>query len=87
MVCASICHYSEEGVISLIYDCFCFFNEFDVLELRFNLLYDIVDKFVLVEYNKTLTGKEKPYFFEENREKYKKYLDKIIVVHLPVINV
>ena len=37
----------------MIYDCFTFFNELDILELRLQLLYDVVDKFVLVESTKT----------------------------------
>ena len=35
--------------MSKIYDCFNFYNEMDLLELRFNELYDVVDHFVLVE--------------------------------------
>ena len=33
----------------MIYDCFSFFNELDLLEIRLNVLKDVVDKFVLVE--------------------------------------
>lgn len=33
----------------MIYDCFVFFNELDLLDLRLNILNEIVDKFVLVE--------------------------------------
>ena len=29
----------------MIYDCFTFFNELDLLEIRFNILNDYVDKF------------------------------------------
>jgi hypothetical protein len=32
-----------------IYDCFTFYNELDLLELRLEELYDHVDHFVLVE--------------------------------------
>lgn len=42
------------GVIAMkIYDCFTFFNEFELLELRLETLYDAVDYFVIVEANKT----------------------------------
>lgn len=61
-----------------IYDCFTFFNELDVLEIRLNELYDKVDKFVLVESTKTFNGKNKPLYFEKNRERFKKYSDKIV---------
>ena len=46
----------------MIYDCFIFFNEFDLLEIRLNELDNIVDKFVLVEANFTHSSKEKPYY-------------------------
>ena len=63
-----------------IYDCFTFFNEFDLLELRLKELYDHVDHFVLVEGNTTFTNIEKPYYFEENQQRFAPYLDKIIHV-------
>ena len=43
----------------MIFDCFTFFNENDLLEIRFNILKDIVNKFVIIEATKTFTGKEK----------------------------
>lgn len=63
-----------------IYDCFTFYNELDLLELRLEELYDHVDHFVLVEANTTFTSIPKPFYFEEHKERYKKYLDKIIHV-------
>jgi beta-1,4-mannosyl-glycoprotein beta-1,4-N-acetylglucosaminyltransferase len=65
-----------------IYDCFNFFNEYDILEIRLNILYDYVYKFVIVESNKTHSGIPKPYNFEENIERYSKFLDKIIYIKL-----
>ena len=61
-----------------IFDCFKFFNELELLELRLMELYDTVDYFVLVEANKTHTGKLKNYIFEENKNNFEKFLDKII---------
>jgi hypothetical protein len=63
-----------------IYDCFTFFNEFDLLEIRLKELYEVVDKFVIVEGNTTFTNISKPFLFEENKERYKDYADKIIHV-------
>jgi beta-1,4-mannosyl-glycoprotein beta-1,4-N-acetylglucosaminyltransferase len=40
----------------------------------------IVDYFVLVESNKTHTGNHKEFIFEQNKELFKEYLDKIIHV-------
>lgn len=61
-----------------IYDCFNFFNELDILEIRLNTLYDYVDYFVIVESSVTHSGVEKPFYFEENKERFSKFLDKII---------
>lgn len=61
-----------------IYDCFNFFNELDILELRLNILNDSVDYFVIVESSVKHSGEIKPFYFEENKERYSKFLDKII---------
>lgn len=65
---------------SKIYDCFIFFNELELLEIRLNELYDHVDKFVLVESRETFRGNIKPLYFEENKHRFEKFLDKIIHV-------
>jgi len=62
----------------MIIDCFMFFNEFDILEKRLKYLNDIVDKFVLVETDRTFNGELKEFNYEENQFKYKEYADKII---------
>jgi beta-1,4-mannosyl-glycoprotein beta-1,4-N-acetylglucosaminyltransferase len=64
----------------MIYDCFTFFNELDLLEIRLNVLNDVVDKFVLVEATKAHSGKDKPLYFSEHKERYKAFQDKIIHV-------
>jgi beta-1,4-mannosyl-glycoprotein beta-1,4-N-acetylglucosaminyltransferase len=64
--------------MSKIYDCFNFYNELDILELRLNILYDYVDYFVIVESDVTHSGIPKKFFFEENKERFSKFLDKII---------
>lgn len=63
-----------------IYDCFQFFNELDLLEIRLELLYDSVDYFVISESNKTHSNNIKPLNFELNKDKFSKYLDKIIYI-------
>jgi len=67
-----------------VFDCFMFFNEFDLLDLRLNYLNDSVDYFVLVESNKTHSGQDKPYHYEENKERFKNFQDKIIHVKHPL---
>jgi beta-1,4-mannosyl-glycoprotein beta-1,4-N-acetylglucosaminyltransferase len=71
----------------LKFDCFTFFNEFDVLKMRLEELYPVVDGFVLVESDKTFRGQTKPYYFSDNQDMFEKYLDKICVVRLVDDNV
>ena len=47
----------------MIIDCFPFFNELDVLDIRLNILNEVVDKFVLVEASKTQSKIDKPFYF------------------------
>lgn len=61
-----------------IYDCFNFFNELDILDIRLNILYDYVDYFVIVESSVKHNGEQKTFYFEENKERYSKFLDKIL---------
>ena len=61
----------------MIYDCFPFFNEFDILEIRLEELYPVVDKFVICESTVTHTNKPKELNFLNNKSRYEKYLDKI----------
>ncbi|TWH45297.1 hypothetical protein [Sporomusa sp. KB1] len=61
-----------------VYDCFTFFNEFELLELRLNLLNNMVDYFVLVEANKTHKNSNKEFYFEKNKDRFADYLNKII---------
>lgn len=62
----------------MIYDCFSFFNELDLLEIRLNVLKDVVDRFVLVEATCTHTGRPKPLYYEENKARFVAFSDKII---------
>ena len=67
-----------------VYDTFLFNNEFDLLEIRFNILNDYVDYFVLVEANETFSGKSKPLYYEINKDRFSQWSDKII--HIVVDN-
>lgn len=60
-----------------------FFDELDLLELRFEELYDTVDLFVIVEMSKTHSGKDKPLYFDLNKNRFTKYEDKIEHVIIP----
>ena len=61
-----------------IYDCFLFFNENDLLEIRLNELNDVVDYFVIFESQFTFTKKDKPFNFDIN--KVQEFKDKIIYI-------
>jgi len=65
-----------------IYDCFTFYNELDLLELRLQELYDHVDHFVLIEANRTFQNNIKPMYFGGNQRRFAKYMDKIIQVQI-----
>ena len=54
-----------------IYDCFQYFNEDHIVDLRLNILSDFIDKFIIVESTVDHQGKSKKLNFEIN--KYKKF--------------
>lgn len=68
-----------------IYDCFPFFNEFDILQIRLRELYEVVDFFVLVEGSHTHTGNPKPFYFQEKHGEFKEFQNKLITkaIELP----
>ena len=62
----------------MVFDCFPFFNELELLEIRLRELSDVVDKFVLVEATKTHSGLDKPLYYLQHRSRFLDYFDKII---------
>jgi beta-1,4-mannosyl-glycoprotein beta-1,4-N-acetylglucosaminyltransferase len=68
-----------------IIDCFIFANEVELLKYRLAVLYNVVDKFVIVEAKHTFSGIEKELSYNKNKKLFQKYEDKIIhiVVDLP----
>jgi len=61
-----------------IYDCFQFFDEEMLLDLRLNIMYKYVDKFVITEATYTHNGKPKKLIFDIN--KFSKFKNKIIYI-------
>jgi len=61
-----------------IFDSFIFFNELDLLEIRLNILSDVVDYFVITESPFTVSGNEKPLYYLENKDRFSKWNDKIV---------
>ena len=62
----------------MVYDCFMFANELDVLDIRMHELKDVVDKFVIAEAPITQSGLTKPLYLRENWDRFKEFHDKII---------
>lgn len=62
----------------MVYDCFQFFNELDILKIRLNVMSPVVDKFVISEATETFSGLQKPLYYEENKDMFKEFEDKII---------
>lgn len=67
-----------------IYDVFNFYNELETLEIRLNVLNNYVDYFVIVESTLTHSGLPKELFYENNKNIFKKFENKII--HLVINN-
>lgn len=60
-----------------VFDCFPFYNEFDLAELRIQELWDVVDYFVIAEANTTHQSKPKSFFLKDNWDRFEKYASKI----------
>jgi beta-1,4-mannosyl-glycoprotein beta-1,4-N-acetylglucosaminyltransferase len=65
-----------------IIDCFTYFNEVELLELRYHLLKDSVDYFVIADANRTHTGEPKPFTLKETIKKLGLSLEKIKVLEV-----
>ena len=61
--------------MSRVFDCFTYFNEDRLLELRLETLSDVVDVFVVVEATRTHTGQPKPLRFD--RDRFPRFADRI----------
>ena len=63
-----------------IFDVFPFNGEFDLLDLKLEAMADKVDAFVLVEAPRTFTDNPKPLYFQDAKDRYAAYGDKIVHV-------
>ena len=52
----------------MVYDCFLFLNEFDVLDFRLKLHGPIVDKFIILESDITFAGNSRKLLFQNSYE-------------------
>lgn len=62
----------------MIYECFYFWDELDLLDVKLHELSGVVDKFVLLEFPTSLRHISQPLQYEANKERYKEFEDKII---------
>lgn len=79
---------SKNQIKSKVYDCITFYQANMLFQLRFEILKDVVDYFVICEANKSHTGLKKEFNF--NPKIPEKYKDKIIyikVTDLPDIKI
>ena len=66
-------------------DCFMYFDEDLILDIRLNVLYDSVDKFIIAEATRDHAGKEKKLNFDLNNfSKFKKKIEYLIIDDLPI---
>ena len=61
-----------------VIDCFTYNGEADILELRLNILYPHVDVFLIGEAPITFSGQPKPLYFEQQKERFAPFMDKIM---------
>jgi beta-1,4-mannosyl-glycoprotein beta-1,4-N-acetylglucosaminyltransferase len=63
-----------------IVDGFTFYNELAMLKYRLEVLYPFVDQFIISESTLTFSGKPKELYYENNKQLFSKYHDKIVHV-------
>jgi hypothetical protein len=69
----------------MIIDTFLFNNEFDMLDIHLAISENYVDKWIVLEANKTLNGRDKPYNLFDASKKYKeKYGDRLEIITLDI---
>ena len=59
---------------------FILYNELDLLEYKLVEVGDVFDYIIIVEGNKTFSGMDKPFLFEQHATRYEKWLHKIVYV-------
>jgi beta-1,4-mannosyl-glycoprotein beta-1,4-N-acetylglucosaminyltransferase len=61
----------------MVIDCFTYNGETAILKLHLSILSDYVDKFIILEANKTFTGHDKPLYFFRDQRFFKPWWKKI----------
>lgn len=66
----------------MIVDVITFNGEYDLFEIRYNILKDYVDEFIIVEFDKTFSGNEKPFYGKELDKRFDSWQEKITYNYL-----
>jgi hypothetical protein len=66
----------------MLFDCFIYFNEKELLELRYEILKDTVDGFIIADANRTFAGDEKPFTCLDTIRELGLPEDRIQVMHV-----
>lgn len=61
-----------------------FNNEFDMLDIRMAISESYVDRWVVCEGNRTMSGRPKPYHLSENLDRYRHWGDRLKVIQLDI---
>jgi hypothetical protein len=66
----------------MVFDCFPFFNELDILEIRLHELSSLVDRFLIVEAGETYGGEPKPFHLLEamHAGRFDEFADRMTVI-------
>lgn len=62
------------------WECVLFNDELELLEARFHESQDAVDRWVILEASETFTGTPKPLYFDENKEQFTPWMDRVVHV-------
>lgn len=82
--CSALGWSLREGELPRVFDTFIFYNELELLEIRLNELADVVDRFVLVEADRTFTFKPKPLHFKEHEAEFDSFAHLIAAFNCPL---
>lgn len=66
----------------MLFDCFLYFNEKELLELRYEILKDVVDGFIITDANRTFKGDSKPFTCVDTLRDLGIPEDKVQVLHV-----
>ena len=68
----------------MVIDTFVYNGEKDILDIRFNILYPYVDKFIICEFEETFSGKRKSkLLLKDWNEEWTKFIDKVDYAFIP----